>query len=373
VTWTDGALLAWAGLFVVLAWCLPRRLQLPGMVVVGSAFLLVSDVRSFLVLGAMAVVGLAALQRSKVGIGAAVIIVTMTVLKSPLRLGDGAAGVVPLGLSYYGLRILHVLFDSTRSVGAQPKTLDLLRYLFFFPTFVAGPINRLQGFVRDCRRRRWDRDLFSTGLERVLYGFVKIVVCANFLVEGKLAAWLAAWPVESWVAAYGGCLQYGLNLYLQFAGYSDVAIGIALMVGFRVPENFHWPFAACNIHDFWERWHITLSHWCRDYVFRPVAAATRSPYLGVVASMLVLGAWHELSWRYLAWGVYHGLGLVFWRIYRSRFGAPPDVRRRLVLWSSAAAGWFVTMNFVILSFALTRATSLAETWSIWRTILWGWM
>jgi alginate O-acetyltransferase complex protein AlgI len=186
-----------------------------------------------------------------------------------------------------------------------------------------------------------------------------------------MAAYLETIPSQSWLAAYLGCVQYGLNLYLQFSGYSDIAIGIAMLVGYRVPENFNWPFIATNIQTFWSRWHITLSHWCRDYVFQPVAAVSRSPHIGVIAAMLVLGMWHELSWRYLLWGAYHGLGLVVWRQFQTlkssaSFDFPPKLRPVGIV-----AGWFLTMNFVILSFALTRVHSLTDTWSIWMTIL-GW-
>jgi len=257
-----------------------------------------------------------------------------------------------------------------RVVSSGTGALDYCRYLLFLPTLVAGPINRFPEFARDSRRRRWDRALCAAGLERMLYGYVKIVVLANYLVVSKLGPWgEGLGPPDSWPVAYLGCVTYGLNLYLQFAGYSDVAIGLALLVGFRVPENFHWPFAATNIHDFWQRWHITLSHWCRDYVFRPVGSLSRSPHLGVVASMLVLGLWHELSWRYCLWGLYHGLGLVVWRVLqplRARLSAvrSPWLRRPVT-----ALSWALTVYFVTLSFALTSADNLEQTWSWWSAML----
>ncbi len=374
MTWTDPSLAAWAAVLVAAAWLVPRRMQTTAMAAVGALFLASTDLRSLAILAALTTVTVAVLRIARpttmrVSVLVLVVVGTLVTFKWGVTLGDAEAGLIPLGLSYYGLRILHLVFDWSRDRRTRTDAPGIVRYLLFLPTQIAGPINRFPDFSRDCRRRRWDSELFATGMERILYGAVKIVVLANYLVGEKMAIYLDGFPAESWLGAYLGCVEYGLNLYLQFAGYSDIAIGIALLVGFRIPENFHLPFVATNIHDFWDRWHITLSHWCRDYVFQPVAAATRSPHLGVVASMLVLGMWHELSWRYVLWGTYHGLGLVAWRQFQKmkpRFSLDPPVGLRPVM---MVASWFLTMNFVILSFALTRVRNLDETWSIWMTIL----
>lgn len=374
MTWTDPSLVVWAATFVAAAWLVPRRRQITAMGAVGLLFLAFADFRSLAILAVLAAMAFLVMRSAPpktLHVTAAVLVVGATIVtfKWGVTLGDAAAGLVPLGLSFYGLRILHLIFDWSRGQLPATDSASKIRYLLFFPTQIAGPINRFPDFARDSRRRRWDRDLVAVGLERVLYGSIKIVVLANYLVAGKMATYLEMIPADGWLASYLGCVQYGLNLYLQFAGYSDIAIGLALLVGFRIPENFHRPFVAINIHDFWDRWHITLSHWCRDYVFQPVAAFTRSPHLGVIAGMLVLGIWHELSWRYVLWGVYHGLGLVVWRQFQTwKTNIPRDYSptlRSILMFAS----WFLTMNFVILSFALTRAESLPETWSIWMSIL----
>lgn len=374
MTWTDPWLVVWAAALVAVAWLVPRRFQTTAMGTVGLFFLCFADLRSLAVLSILASVSFLVMRGGRpntLRVSAAVLVVGATIVtfKWGVTLGEAAAGLIPLGLSYYSLRILHLIFDWSRGVLPPSDTGSRIRYLLFLPTQIAGPINRYPDFVRDSRRRRWDRDLFAAGLERVLYGSIKIVVLGNYLVAGKMTMYLETISADGWLAAYLGCLQYGLNLYLQFAGYSDIAIGLALLVGFRVPENFSFPFVAMNIHDFWNRWHITLSRWCRDYVFQPVAAFTRSPHLGVIAAMLVLGLWHELSWRYVLWGVYHGLGLVLWRqfqTWKTRFSSSFSPAPR---WISVPASWLLTMNFVILSFALTRADTLQDTWSIWMSIL----
>src|SRR5262245_56288725 len=141
---------------------------------------------------------------------------------------------------------------------------------------MVGPINRFQEFQRSFRRRRWDSAEFSAGCERLLYGYVKIVCLSTYLVSNKLAPLASRTALGPAAKAYLGCLIYGLNLYLLFSGYSDVAIGFARMLGLRVGENFHYPFLARNINEFWQRWHISLSTWCRDYVYLPCLALGRS-------------------------------------------------------------------------------------------------
>jgi alginate O-acetyltransferase complex protein AlgI len=376
LTSTDPSLVVWAAIFVAAAWLVPRRLRTTTMAAIGGLFLAFADLRSLAVLAALATVALGVMRSTRPNgllVTAVVLVVTGTLIsfKWGVTLNHTVAGLIPLGLSYYALRILHLIFEWSRHDREHFDSVEVIRYLLFFPTQLAGPINRFPDFARDSRRRRWDTALFAIGLERVLYGSVKIVVLANYLVGAKMAMYLETIPSNSWLASYLGCVQYGLNLYLQFSGYSDVAIGIALLAGYHVPENFNWPFVATDIHDFWNRWHITLSQWCRDYVFKPVAAVSRSPHLGVVAAMLVLGMWHELSLRYLLWGVYHGLGLVAWRQFQTLKSSVSYNVPRILRPVGIIAGWFLTMNFVILSFALTRAYSLKETWSIWATIV-GW-
>lgn len=375
MSWVDPAALGWAAGVVAAGWLAPRRLQTTAMAAVGGLFLIVTDARSAAVLAALGVVGLV-LARGAAGKGwravAAIVIVAGTIVAFKLGVqlgGPGSAGLVPLGLSYYGLRVVHLVFEASQGRVTRVASAEVCRYLLFLPTMVAGPINRFGDFVRDGRRRRWDRALFALGLERVLYGHVKIVVLANYLVGVKLGAWVEGMAAGDWLPALLGCARYGANLYLQFAGYSDIAIGLALLVGFRVPENFRWPWLATDIHEFWERWHITLSHWCRDYVFRPVASATRLPWVGVVASMLVLGAWHELSWRYILWGLYHGLGLVAWRAWSTRREGRWVAESQWLRGAAAVLSWLATMVFVVLSFGLTSTTSLGQAWSTWVTIL----
>jgi alginate O-acetyltransferase complex protein AlgI len=273
-----------------------------------------------------------------------------------------------LGFAYYVLRAIHVLLEGYAGRLPAMRWPDLMSYLWFLPTIQVGPIHRFQPFHRDLARRRWDNELFSRGMQRILWGYAKIILLANYLVNDKFASWVGSMDPSSWWYHYLDTLQYGLNLYFKFAGYSDIAIGFSLMIGFRVMENFNFPFLARDISDFWRRWHISLSSWCRDYVYTPVFSITRVPALAAIATMLVLGLWHELSLRYLLWGAWHGLGIAVcqqWK--RSRAASTLNAGVSGKFWAPVAL--FVTLNFVILSFVITGADSIPEMLDRWQVLL----
>ncbi len=284
--------------------------------------------------------------------------------------GEGEP-LVLLGASFYILKMIHYLTESYGRNLKQHTFLEFTAYIVFPPTLLVGPINRFPEFLRDERRKRWDSKLFYSGLERVLFGYFKVVVLANYLLDTKLQVYIE--QVGGNDTAYGawlGCVEYGLDLYFRFGGYCDIAIGLAALLGFRILENFNYPFIRSNINTFWKSWHISLSSWCRDYVFTPVAFLLKRPALGILASMLILGIWHELSWRYIVWGLYHGLGIVGFQMWLR-------VKQRLPVWLhlpaalSTALGVIITFNFVILSFAITRTDELSQAVAIYRTIFGG--
>lgn len=373
--WTDSALLMWAIALFAAAWVAPQRWQNTAISATGLSFMALSAPVSLALLAGMGIFTFIFLKRAGKGgwhvvIVAAIIISVIIFFKIGVRLnGDIAERIVPLGLAFYGLRIIHYAFEAYMKQLPLHTFIDYCQYLLFFPTMIAGPINRFKAFHRDSRRRRWDAALVATGFERILYGYVKIIVLANYLAGKKLGGWLDGLETHhEWFLAYMGCLKYGVNLYFQFSGYSDIAIGLALLIGFRVEENFNWPFLAININDFWQRWHITLSSWCRDYIFMPTSSLTRSPYAGVIASMLVLGLWHEISPRYCLWGFYHGLGIMFWQIlqnFKERLPVPESIWQNKV---TTVMSWTFTFNFVILSFAITSASGMVDAWQTLVTI-----
>ncbi|KAB2881187.1 MBOAT family protein [bacterium] len=277
--------------------------------------------------------------------------------------------IITLGLFFYILRQIHYITERHKKKLPEHTFLDYLYYLFFFPTLMAGPINLFPEFRRDIHRRRFDPEAISLGLERILYGYVKIVVLANWLVTGKMAVYIESISAQHIsAAAYLDCVRYGLNLYFQFSGYSDIAIGLSLATGFRIIENFNHPYLAKNINIFWQRWHISLSKWCRDYIFMTVISISRKPILAVLSSMMVIGLWHELSPRYMVWALYHGCGIAVWHFFQhfKRRVQLPDyfwLKKGVAVFSIA-----FTMNFVILSFAITKSDSLADAFEVYLTI-----
>jgi alginate O-acetyltransferase complex protein AlgI len=376
MTLTSPVLLLWFAGIVAAAWLPPRRRQGAACAAVSAAFLCIYSPLSFCLLAALSIASYLLVRDGRPGAaGALLLTAACWTLLVGFRLARSAGGdspgsdLLPLGLSFYALRTVHYAIDGWKG-SLPPHTFgQYVSYQFFLPTLLAGPVNRFQEFHRGLARRRPDAALFSSGLERILYGYVKVVWLGNHLVSSKLAAWIGNhFPADSASAAYLGCARRGLNLYFQFSGYSDVAVGVALLLGLRVCENFDWPFLSRNINEFWQRWHISLSQWCRDYVYMPALAATRSPLPAILASMLVLGAWHELSWRYAAWGAYHGLGIAAWHLFRKARGDRPAPAGRAAAAAATACSWFLTMNFVILSFALTGEKDLASAAVVYARI-----
>lgn len=270
--------------------------------------------------------------------------------------------LIPLGLSYYSFRQIHYALDHYKGTLPKHELKDFLNYLFFLPTILIGPINRFQNFHRDQKRRRWDSTLFSLGLERMLYGFAKVYFLGNYIftirIPLELDKLITPHPILHY---YLDHVNFFLNTYIQFAGYSDIAIGLALLLGFRVMENFNFPLLATNISEFWNRYHISLSSWCRDYVYYPIVGIWRNPFLAVVGTMLVIALWHEISLQYILWGTFHGLGIAVWHRYdRSNLA---KLLRRYKLGHPIIAS-LLTFHFVVLSFTLIKEDSLQNAWQI---------
>jgi D-alanyl-lipoteichoic acid acyltransferase DltB (MBOAT superfamily) len=238
------------------------------------------------------------------------------------------------------------------------------------PTFFVGPINRFDDFVRDARRRRWDSKLFSIGMTRIVYGLFKIIFIAYFLINRKMGFWIEDLDQSNLsLLQYLDCWQYGLNLYFQFSGYCDVAIGVGALLGFRINENFNYPFLKPNISEFWRSWHMSLTGWSREYIYPSVAATTRSPYLAIFVSMLFVGIWHELSVKYFLWGLYHGVGIMTHRYYHRILSGYDRFENRFVKSGMWLINVFVTLHFVIIGFVLNKESSLVDSWLALQQLL----
>jgi D-alanyl-lipoteichoic acid acyltransferase DltB (MBOAT superfamily) len=282
---------------------------------------------------------------------------------------------IPLGLAYSALRGVHYVLEAYKGALPQHRLADVGGYFLFLPTLIAGPIHRFGPWLADQRRVRWNPMLFSEGLERILYGYIKLAFIANLLITARFTGWIeASFDPGSREALYLTMIAKGLNGYFQFAGYSDVAIGFARLLGFRVMENFDSPLTKPNVQRFWGAWHMSLTSWCRDYVYTPVFSLTRGRGIGILASMAVLGLWHEFTWRYLAWGLYNGAGIVAWHQWRllggERLDAALATRPLLArLWYGLAV--VLTVHFIFLGFVLVQHPTLTESLAVWSALLGG--
>jgi alginate O-acetyltransferase complex protein AlgI len=304
------------------------------------------------------------------GLGTAATIVLLMGTLAAFKVSSGEPGglVIPLGMSYYTFRCVHYLLERIKQKLPPHTTAEFLAYMFFLPTFIAGPIHRFPEFHRDFRRGKFSAELISAGFERILYGLAKILVLANFLLGQHLKPAIEQLAMDSpRTGAYFGMIVGGFTGYLLFAGYSDVAIGAARLMGFRVIENFNNPFISRNIIEFWQRWHISLTSWVRDYLYTTVFSLTRKPFAAAFAAMLVIGLWHEVSARYVLWGLVHGVAIALCQWYQRRRGtksgeAPP--RNGIV---GRFVGWFVTFHFVMLSIVMVQYDT-AEALRIYATL-----
>ena len=369
------ALPLWIFGTAALSWLAPRSAQTSVMALLAILFLAFHAPLALGLLLFMVVLSYGAVRGRErwplaPAVAVAVMVTLFVVFKGSLGHGGAMAAVaVPLGLAYFTLRAIHYCLEGWKGTLPAHGFADYLRYHLFLPTLAVGPIHRFQDFQQACRRRRWDAELFSLGCERILYGTFKVVVLGNWLVSTWLMAVVGRMPHASPLRAWLECLTYGLNLYAQFSGYSDVAIGFALLLGIRIRENFDYPFLARNLEEFWRRWHISLTSWCRDYLYLPVLAGSRRPLLAILAAMLGMGLWHEASPRYVVWGFYQGAGIAFFHVWRRVKGDRSLPAGTMAARFMAALAILLTLNFITLGFALTKEPDLKGAFQVYATLL----
>ncbi|MDR0513811.1 MAG: D-alanyl-lipoteichoic acid biosynthesis protein DltB [Coriobacteriaceae bacterium] len=269
-----------------------------------------------------------------------------------------------LGISYITFKTVQVAIEIHDGLIKELGIVDYLAFLVFFPPFTAGPIMRSRDFMHDIRtvpQQSDYRELFTRGLLWFLIGvFYKMVCSAVF----SIAIWYLpkALGNASWVAIVAGQIgsayAYGFYLFFDFAGYSLMAIGIGAVFGIKVPRNFHYPFASIDIKDFWNRWHMSLSFWLRDYVFmrfvrtvrrhRLIGSRVATSCCGYLLNMGLMGLWHGVTLNYLAYGLYHGLLLASHELFQrtSFFKRHKDTKPYRIV------SWLVTFNLVMLGFAI---------------------
>lgn len=235
---------------------------------------------------------------------------------------------LPIGISFYTFETLTYVVDVYRRVHKPLKNFwDYQLYIILFPKLIAGPITRYHDIAAQITDRTENEtiDLKLIGFYRFIIGLSKKMLIANAM--GAQADSIMQHPIDeiSWGYAWFGALAYTMQIYFDFSGYSDMAVGICNMVGFRLPENFNSPYTATSITDFWRRWHITLGSWMRNYLYIPLGgnqvATPARLYANLWIVFLASGFWHGASWSFLFWGAYHGFFLVAERSFLNKFYA----------------------------------------------------
>ena len=219
--------------------------------------------------------------------------------------------VLPIGISFYTFQALTYTVDVYRGKApAQRNPLKLLLYISCFPQLIAGPIVQYADIADQLDHRKITVDGYLTGFRRFTVGLAKKVLLANFCGAVLLKVDTAAQGPLTFVGAWLSCILFSMQIYFDFSAYSDMAIGIGRMLGFRYKENFNYPYIACSVTDFWRRWHISLGSFFRDYVYIPLGGNRKGPARQIVNLMIVwglTGLWHGANWNYLMWGLIHGI------------------------------------------------------------------
>ena len=274
--------------------------------------------------------------------------------------------VLPIGISFYTFQAISYSVDVYRGTyDGRPDFLEFCFFLSFFPLLLAGPITRAGRFLPQIRRaRNATRRELRLGLWLIICGLLKKGVLADYLAVYNNLAFdnpLAYSGYELLMAVLG----YTMQIYLDFSGYSDLSIGIAALMGFRLDDNFLFPYRALNLTEFWRRWHISLSTWFRDYVYIPLGGNRKGQartLLNNFLTMVVAGLWHGSTWMFVIWGALHGAGLAIHKLFRGCLKKIPDS------WPVKAVSWLLTMAFVMACWVFFRAGSLQDAGEIFRRI-----
>jgi alginate O-acetyltransferase complex protein AlgI len=276
---------------------------------------------------------------------------------------------LPIAISFLTFHALSYIIDVYRRRLAPTRSLvDILLYISFFPHLIAGPIVRAKAFLEQTVRRSDAKDIrLGLSVFLIVGGLFKKVIVANYLstdfVDGVFRS-----PTEySRLDLLLGMYAYAIQIYCDFSAYTDIAIGIANLLGYQFPQNFNQPYRALSVQDFWRRWHMTLSSWLRDYLYIPLGGnrgGTWLTYRNVLLTMMLGGLWHGASASFVIWGLLHGVALVFERM----LGVTGEGGHRRV---PALVSWFITLHLVCLAWVFFRAPSLDGAQAYLSTLLSG--
>ena len=264
--------------------------------------------------------------------------------------------VLPIGISFYTFQIISYEVDVYKGkIKASKNLLEFMTYVFLFPQLIAGPIVRYENINKELKSRKVTFEDFSNGVNRFIIGLFKKVIIANNI--GELCNTLVGSDEVSVLLYWILGISYMLQIYFDFSGYSDIAIGIGNMIGFKFPENFNYPYIADSVTNFWRRWHMTLSSWFRDYVYIPLGGnrvSTLKHIRNIFIVWILTGLWHGASWNFIIWGLYFGIILIIEKYFLNKvLEKLPKVIRIIY-----------TLFIVMISFIIFSSDNLSSAFTI---------
>ncbi|WP_262918731.1 MBOAT family O-acyltransferase [Flavobacterium fragile] len=274
--------------------------------------------------------------------------------------------VLPVGISFYTFQILSYTVDVYRGDLKPTKNfIDFLFFVSFFPQLVAGPIVRASDFIPQIYEKlKLTKEEFNRALFLIIGGLLKKAVISDYIssnfVDRVFDAPNSYTAFENLMASYG----YAIQIYCDFSGYSDIAIGLALLMGFWLPDNFRTPYQSASITEFWRRWHISLSSWLRDYLYISMGGNRKGKlrtYFNLFMTMLLGGLWHGASWKFVVWGILHGLALVFEKFFGQFIKLPKNAFVRTIQ-------VVLTFHFVVFCWLFFRAKDFTTAFQMAHNI-----
>lgn len=287
---------------------------------------------------------------------------------------------LPIGISFFTFQKISYLVDVYRgTTNVAEHFIDYALYVALFPQLIAGPIIRYHDIHAQIAKRTHRLELVFSGIVRFSAGLGKKVLIADAM--GNVADNIFNLPIDSLSTAYAwlGALAYAYQIYFDFSGYSDMAIGLGLILGFRIPENFNCPYISQTITEFWRRWHISLSNWMREYLYIPLGGNRvlgGRLYLNLWVVFLLSGLWHGASWTFIAWGAYHGLFLTIDKLFWGKVAARlPRIVNVTVTFLIVLFSWvlFRAEDFSLASEYLKRMVLFTEYWQVYEPPVFGLM
>ncbi|MBB6408809.1 MBOAT family O-acyltransferase [Mesorhizobium sangaii] len=251
--------------------------------------------------------------------------------------------ILPIGISFFTFQGISYVIDVWRGeVKAERNLVVFGAYKAFFPQLIAGPIVRYRDVEKDFHHPDLNADIFAAGAGRFMVGLCKKVLIADSVAGVADASFALAGAEQTFASAWLGAIAYAIQIYFDFSGYSDMAIGLAMMFGIRFKENFNHPYAASTITEFWRRWHMSLSGWFRDYLYIPLGGNRAGPvrtYANLMIVFLATGIWHGAAWTFVLWGAYHGIFLVAERLILAGRAFSSQVVRMIYFFPVVIFGW----------------------------------